>query len=300
MNLARASKEKTSRRPGPRQQWLLAYNCQVMGLGNCLNLMSDEIDVEYYDPAGFRKQAHILDKRLGDFDRILVAPQLEANLNVDFGRHPDLWRIPTISFSAYHPDICYLLESRNSLKGPLGDYHSLITYAAHRIGLDERTTAGLYRADVYEALGYFDRWDRARNTLLGAFAEHGLDIAPHFVHWSRSGPFMYSINHPRLHCVRDVARTILARAGLQASYSDALPHDNLANGPIYPIYPEIGSRLGVEGNYLFKPGGKYQFIRLKAFITASFQVYRENRDAVVRPEFALLLEQAISTVEAAS
>jgi hypothetical protein len=287
------------RRPGQRQQWLLVYNCQVMGLGNCLNLMCDDIDVEYYDPAGYRKHARILQRRLDDFERVLVAPQLERSLDTDFSGHPGFWRVPTLSFNAYHPDICYLLESGKALKGALGDYHSLIAYAAFRAGLNERSTLALYRADVYAALGYFDRWDRARGTLLAAFAEQGLDISQHFMRWSRNGPFMYSINHPRLPCVRDVARCVLARAGLEASYLDPMPHDNLANGPVYPIYPEIAARLGVEGSYLFKPGGKYEFIRLEAFVASSFQLYREHRDLVVRPEFAHLLEKAMPIVEAA-
>jgi hypothetical protein len=299
MNPIPAGAERAGRRHGERQRWLLVYNCQVMGLGNCLNLMCDDIDVEYYDPAGFRKHAGSVGERLSSFDRVLVAPQLETGLEFDFSRHPEVWRIPTIAFNAYHPDTCYLLDSGKSLKGPLGDYHSLIAYAAHRAGLGERATVALYRADTYQALGYFERWDHARATLLGAFSEHGLDIAQAFVHWSRSGPFMYSINHPRLHCVRDVARSILGRAGLEASYLDPLPHDNLANGPVYPIYPEIGTRLGAAGHYLFKLGGAYRFIRLEDFIAASFQVYREHRGATVRPEFSRLLDQAMPVVEAA-
>lgn len=285
-------------RHGVRQPWLLLYNCQVMGLGNSLNLLCEDVDVEYFDPGSFRKQGKAILHRLPGFDRILVAPQLEHELGEEWIGSAKVWRIPTISFSAYHPDICYLLDSGSALKGPLGDYHSLIAYAAFSCGLSEARARDLYQEPIYERLGYFDRWDRERSTLLGNFAGHGFDIAAKFVDWSRNGPFMYSFNHPRVRCVRDVAEAILARAGLEPAYRDALPHDNLANGPIFPVYPEIAARLGVEGSLLFKLGGKYQFIRLDEFLAESFRIYRANPRIGIRPEFARILQRAIDTIRA--
>lgn len=285
-------------RHGLRQPWLLLYNCQVMGLGNSLNLLSDEIDVEYFDPGSFRKQGNSILNRLQGFDRILVAPQLESELGEEWLGNDKIWRVPTISFNAYHPDICYLLDSGSSLKGPLGDYHSLIAYGAFKCGLSEASTRDLYHEAIYERLGYFDRWDHARSTLLQNFASHGFDIAAKFVDWSRGGPFMYSFNHPRVRCVRDVAEAILARAGLEPAYRDALPHDNLANGPIFPVFPEIAARLGVEGSHLFKLGGKYQFIRLDEFISESFRIYRASPRIGIRPEFARMLQRAVENIKA--
>ena len=297
MNLLRAFAGKAAPKPDYRQQWLLAYNCQATGLGNCLNLMSDAINVEYYDPVDFRKHAKKLQERMASFDRVLVAPQFEHSLGVDFSQCAEVWRIPTIAFSAYHPDICYLSADNKPLKGPLGDYHSLIAYAAFRVGLDPQHAAALYREEIYAALGYLGRWDRIRDRLLESFREHGLDISEAFVNWSRGEPFMYSLNHPRIHCLRDLAQCILTRAGLESSYRSALPHDNMANGPIYPVFPEIGARLGVDGNYLFKVGGKYQFLRLEAFITASFELYRTHRSVSVAPGFTRQLERALRVVE---
>jgi hypothetical protein len=270
-----------------------------MGLGNSLNLLSDEIDVEYYDPGSFRKQGKTILNRLQSYDRILVAPQLERELGEEWASHEKVWRVPTISFNAYHPDICYLLDSGSSLKGPLGDYHSLIAYAAFACGRSEARALALFRESIYENLGYFQRWDPARKALLDNFTDHGLDIAATFVEWSRNGPFMYSFNHPRVHCVRDIAVAILARAGLAPVYRDALPHDNLANGPIFPVYPEIAARLGVDGSYLFKVGGKYQFIRLEEFVSESYRIYRDHPRIGIRPEFARMLDKAMDVIKAA-
>lgn len=296
MSLTRTGK---SGRYGMRQPWLLLYNCQVMGLGNSLNLLSDEIDVEFHDPGSFRKQAKAILHRLQSYDRVLVAPQLEHQLGEEWVGHAKVWRVPTISFNAYHPDICYLLDSGSSLKGPLGDYHSLIAYAAFACGLTEARALALYRESIYGSLGYFERWDHARKALLDTFTDHGFDIAAKFVDWSRNGPFMYSFNHPRVHCVRDIAVAILARAGLAPVYWDALPQDNLANGPIFPVYPEIAARLGVGGSYLFKMGGKYQFIGLEEFVSESYRIYRDHPRIGIRPEFARILDEAMGVIRTA-
>lgn len=292
-----SSGTRTNSKPTGRQRWLLVYNCQVLGLANCLNLSCDEIEVEHYDPTSFRAKSSALLERVGDFDRILVAPHLEAELAGHVQACPDTWVVPTITFDAYHPDMCYLMDSGKVLKGPMGDYHSSIAYAAFCNGFSAQEARLLYRESVFADLGYFDRWDRARSTLLDAFRQRGFPLDARQVEWSRNEPFMYSVNHPRIHCVRDVARSILERAGLEATYTDALPHDNLANGPIFPVYPEIASALSVSGSYLFKRGGHYAFLRLPEFIDASFELYR-NRAISIHPKYEQALGLAMQVVEA--
>lgn len=99
-----------------------------------------------------------------------------------------------------------------------------------------------------------------------------------FVRWSRSGPFMHSVNHPKITVQLDIARMLLSRTGLQIMESGIIPHDNLTNGPVFPLYPEIGARLGVAGSYNFKGGGSYRAKDLKQFVSESFTVYRSAGD----------------------
>lgn len=286
---------RTGAKPTARQRWLLVYNCQVMGLGNCLNLMCDDVDVEAYDPAAFQKQSATLLERRDEFDRVLVSPKLEVNLAIDRSLFPGFWSIPTIFFHAYHPDLCHLLVDGKPLKGPMGDYHSLIAYAAFRRGLSVRQTLRLYREEVYAALGYLGVWDDARDTLLRQFRDANVPLEPHFRNWSRNGPFMYANNHPRIHAIRDVAKAILGSAGLDATYTDALPHDNLANAPIFPVYPEVASTLGVEGSYRFKPAGYGGFIDLEAFVTRSHGLYGQV-DATIHPLHQSLFETTLPMI----
>jgi hypothetical protein len=280
-----------------RQKWLLLYNCQGIGLANCLNLLNDEIHVEFYEPTAFRKHASDLRARMDAFSRILVAPQCEHLLPAGILNRETTWRIPTIFFNAYHPDICYLRSRGKSLKGPLGDYHSAIAFGAYRKGMDAKRIRELYTEDSFSKLGYFNYWDHSKNLLLGSFSEAGFDLSAKFVDWTRQGAFMYSNNHVRIHCLLDVARAILHRAGEAADYAETAPHDNLANGPVYPIYPEIGRRLGVDGSYLFKVGGEYRYIRMEEFLSLSIDLYASTRDVEVIPTHQKMLERTIAFLE---
>lgn len=280
----------------PCESWLLLFNCQVLGLGNSLNLLSDEIRVEHYDPAAFRKNADDVLQRWDAFERVLVAPKLEPLLPPELRSAEKVWSVPTIRFDAYHPDICYLANQGEPFKGPMGDYHSTIAYAAFRHGLPLDAALRLYNERIYSQLGYFDRWDVARRRLLEQFDAAGLDLRPHFAGWSRTGAFMYSFNHAHVRCLHDVAKAVLHRAGKTIAFEHLTPHDNLLNGPVFPIYPEIASRLGVQGNYLFKLGGQYRFIRLEEFVSQSYERYAQFPEAAPMPEFAGPVELALDVV----
>lgn len=134
----------TASQAASRESWLLIFNCQVLGLANSLNLLTDEVRVEHYDPAGFRNNSDDVLRRWDTYDRVLVAPQLLSLLPEEFAGSEKIWKIPTISFNAYHPDICHLRSEGKSFKGPLGDYHSCLGYAAFRLGLSVDEACRLY------------------------------------------------------------------------------------------------------------------------------------------------------------
>lgn len=280
-----------------RAPWLLIYNCQASGLGHCLNLMCGEIEVDHYDPTGFTAHRERILERLDSYERILVAPKLETRFEADLAPAKDrIWRLPTIYFDGYHPDICFVSAAEKNLDAVLGGYHSLIAYAAFRAGLSEDRTRALYTHATYAGLGYFQRWEAAWTRLLAAFGSHGFDLSGRRAEWSRAGAFMHTVNHPRMHCLRNLALAILDRAGHKASYLEAMPHDNLANGPIYPVYPEIAVRLGIEGSYLFKPGGEYRYLQLDEFIAASFAIYRSAQAHDIRHDHAERFAAAIAGI----
>lgn len=259
-----------------RAPWLVIFNCQADGLAHCLSLLDPGIEVTHFDPEKFASHGAALMGRLDRYERILVAPFMEHQFKLDFGARDNVWRVPSFVFFGYHPDLSYVSLTDGLCRGPLGQFHSTLAYAAFRNGIGEVAAAELFREEVFEALGYFAAWDEARDTMLGAFRHHGFSLDGAFARWSATGPFMHTPNHPAIRCLHDLAKTILIRAGRQSATTGIIPHDNLAHGPIFPVYPEIGTRLGVAGHYMFKAGGGYHLMDFDEYLAACFRIFRAN------------------------
>lgn len=279
-----------------RSRWLLLFNCQAHGLAHCLNLMCDEIEVEHHDPVGIARHRERIAEALSGFDRIVVAPQVadDPATGLDLDAQGDrVLRVPTLYFSGYHPDTCYVDGGeRRPLRGPIGEYHSVIAYAAFLHGRSEAQAIDLYRESTFQSLLYFTRWDLAWRRMGTAFSQHGFDIARLRPAWSRRGPFMYTVNHPRIECLHDLALMILERTGHKARYLDSLPADNLAIGPVLPVFPAIAGRLGCRGSELFKLPGAYRHITLEEYVAGSYAAYRQAPVHRIRGDYASVLSQA--------
>ena len=283
-------------RPAPRP-WLLLFNCQAIGLANCLSLLSSEIAVETHDTLTLGDHRDEVLASIDRYDRVLVSPGIETLFQLDLGERANVWRLPNLHFGAYHPDACVLAQEGELSTGPLGLYHSALAYAAFRCGMDEAQAVGLFNADSYRALGYFDRWAADRDQLIAGFRNRGFAIGPAFVGWSRRGPFMHTPNRPKIECLLDVARMVLTRAGLPVHDSGHVPIDNLANGPGFPVYPEIAARLGVRGSYLFKEEMRCVQLDLEQFVAECFAQYRTCADIEPTwPSFRTVIDNAIHYV----
>lgn len=281
----------------PARRWLMVYNCVHVGLQNCLGLLHGDLQVDALDFASFEARGAEFASRLDGYDRIVTAPHFVANAVTDFRRHAPVSQLPLTAFEAYQPDLCYLTVDDQVLRGPMFDYHSKIVVAAWRKGLSPTEARALFTGAHYERFGYLGIWDACKAFYLGSYAEHGLDLAPRFPGWSREGAFMHSVNHPAIRVVADIARALLAQDGLEARETDFLPHDNLKNAPVWPVYPEIAEALGVRGSLLFKQHNAYRFLDLGEFIDASYALLsRHPRESVkVFPMY----EHAMARIEAA-
>src|SRR3546814_8173085 len=101
---------------------------------------------------------------------------------------------------------------------------------------------------------------------LSGFEKHGITMTPYCNEWGRQGAFIHTVNHTRVNCIRDVAKALLAESGMRPIDSCVLPHDNLLNSAMFPVYPEIGEVYGVSGSYNFKINGEYRFMTLEQMI----------------------------------
>lgn len=278
-------------------RWLVVFNCQGQGLANCLQIMGN-VSVDYHDHASILQHKESVLARLDTYDRVIVAPWVEEQAQLGIGDLPNVWHVPPFYFDGYQPDFCWLTGAAGNLIGPLGNCQSIIARTAYLCELSESQAVSLYREDVYARLGYFAHWHHARELVISQYAAHGFDVRQMFVDWSRRMPFVHMGAHPKIFVLNDIARMLLDRDGLELHDAGILPHDNLVNGPVFPVYPEIASRLGLAGNYTFKCGGKYETMKLEAFVGASFRAFADFGEASPTDMFQSRLSAAINFIKA--
>jgi hypothetical protein len=270
--------------PDGRERWLLLFNCQTTGLTNCFNLLNPGFNVEGADIWRFNEDPDRYNMRIRDYFRVVAHPEFTQHAAFRKDDAPHLTILPEVFFEAYHPDLGYFNDEHGQpVSGPLNHYQSIIAAAGYNNGLSPEETLALYHARTYEAGRYFGLWVPARDRLVAKFASFGLDIRPAFLRWGLRSPFMYGSNHPRIEVLHDVARIFMESHGVTTFDGGIRPADNLANGPCFPVYPEIGESLGVEGTYLFKVISRYSYMTLEEFVRASFEVYSRHPRGTLQP-----------------
>ncbi|MFE1601478.1 WcbI family polysaccharide biosynthesis putative acetyltransferase [Methylobacterium sp. ID0610] len=271
--------------PGPRIA--VIGNCQGRGLAAALGLLCPGSRVRLLPTGRLRRIARDADALAEDLrgsDLVLsqsfpdaVLPGGVAALRA---RLPQTRLFPTLVFPGFHPDTIYVGEDAALVPSPLGLYHSAIAAFGFLCGLDEARTTGLFREEVFARLGYLDIWDGAARAMRDAAAEEGFPLDRELLLWSRRGCFMLNVNHPKLFVLGDIARRLLAEAGLPVRDVDPETYlaDDLLRDVVWPVYPPLAERYGVAGSYLFK--GKASgaalpdLYDLPAFVAASFRIYR--------------------------
>jgi Polysaccharide biosynthesis enzyme WcbI len=257
-------------------RWLVISNCQALGLANCLSLLLTDVHVDQYDMASYLKKKDTVDPLVKFYDRIIVHADLRAKHGDVFDESENVRWLPSVLFSAWHPDLTYLLGRGEIVHGPLGDYHSALVISAFKLGLAASEVKRLFNPELYDRLGFFRLWEAERATLCQEFADGGVDISADFVRWSRTGVFMHSVNHPKIYVLADIAKRIAETYSAELRTSGVMPHDNLTAGPVFPVYPELAERYCVPGgSYMFKPPGTYNLLGIDDFIEGSYAAYEQ-------------------------
>lgn len=275
---------------------LLLGNCQTRGLGRLMRAMIGDAETTAIEllPEAVKKiqsrDAEIV-KLISESDLIFVhhdgfTPQiLENTYPSDF---PKVRLIPKIGFAAFHPDMDYIEDAeRNHVLGPLGAYHSSLAFFCWKNNVTPADTLKLFCEKTYQTLGYFDYWAPAKKMLLDEELFTHISLELMVEKWEQRGCWMYSLNHPKLFVLVDIAKTLLKREGIEIlpgveEYVD----DEMNTENVWPVYPEIAKRLGLEGHYLFKRATPsvlrdmpVPMMTLEQFIDESFKAYSKySRD----------------------
>lgn len=201
-------------------------------------------------------------------------------------------QIPVIVFPAFHPDLVYVGDladpsGRGHVRTGLGPYNSALALYGYLSDLSVEETLRLFDGDVYAGLGYGAMWDGAAEGLLSLGRDASYDLSEDVLRWSRRGAFMHSVNHPKMFVACDLARGLLAKAGIPFSDLDLESYvpDELLRQGTWPIYPEVGERYGIPGGYVFVGRGQTpRVLDLRGFVETSFAAYAKRRRAELRCE----------------
>jgi len=189
---------------------------------------------------------------------------------------PSVVRVPAIGFAAFHPDLCY---AQNLATGELTAYHynSAIAVWAYKHRLDIEDTARLFNRANFRRLGYFDAWATSVAYLKQAFESYQLasDFDRFFLNVQRTGAFMHSINHPKIHVLVRLVKIISMRMGRDASVLEkSVDVDDALCGTVWPLYPEIAHELALGGgSYTWKLNPLLVFEGIRNYLEYSFKAY---------------------------
>lgn len=248
----------------------------------------------YLHPGKVTQQPELLHKALGEAAVVFatVGPLAnEIRAKADAAGRPDLpvLHSPKFFFMGFHPDVAFPSSAAGERRElPMGNANSAILLAAWRDGLSVKEAVSLFRDEVYDSLGYYDAFAVSRDLLIRECASAGFDVVPLIARWMADGPFVYLPLHPKIGPLNDATMALLDGAGLLAeSEKREAPDDDLARNIIWPVYPEIAQRLGIPGDYVFRPKQqkhapeRSQPLDLDSFVERTFACYAE-----APPEFA--------------
>ena len=274
-------------------------NCQAEYVAQCIRFLAPGCEADPYVILATGASTSEFDKiakRLAAYDCLLAQPQFRENISARSVSARNLNRIiyyPDICFTAYHPDLVYIPRNTppfdSMVNSPVGHYHSALAFLCYSLGLDVEQTVARFNEKIFARLGYLANafWTSSAQGLLDSGRAAQFPLEPYFRSWVRRGCFMYSVNHPKLFVLADLAAGALASCGVTTNprlCDDYVP-DHVKMGPVWPVYPEVAVRFGLDGCYRYKgvsaAGRPGPYFDLKEFIQASFAIYRNYRPAEI-------------------
>lgn len=262
-------------------------NCQGEGISAALKSMNPALDTSFVFSTEIQKGAVDVNKMFHEMDFVLT--QKNIINEVPDGMESKLRFFPNIIFDGYHPDITFLRGQRKgggiveTITNDMVIYHSSIAFFGYYFDLSIEDTLTYYNHYVASRLGYFERWNSAREALLAEGEAVGMPLGAEFYRWASQGCFMYSSNHPHLRVLVDISRRIMNMLNLEIVHSNITDYlaDKLKTMPVWPLYPPIARKLGLHGDYTFKRHEPHGLITLREFVERSYAIYDQyERDSL--------------------
>jgi len=254
----------------PRERWILLSNCQTLSLARAITAVAETVECEACDAWQMAGRLEADPDYFRTFDFMLVLANLRDFPGFPADRLPDHVDVPCFNFTGYHPDCCYVSAAGERIQdGLIGPYHSMIALAGYKEQIGPEATARFFNDRLFEQAGYYRQWLAQRDRMIARFAEYGWDISGVFRKAGRGRSFMHTVDHPDIVLFIELAKVILRRLERPCREDASLPIDTLAEVS-WPVYPEVGERLGIAGSYRFRPAHRYDALDLAEYLEEAF------------------------------
>jgi|ERR1700679_931891 hypothetical protein len=121
-----------------REKWLVISNCQTVGLANSLALLCPHADINMCDYWSFKAAPDAWRNKIPEYDQLIINPEIQELGLIDFSAMANVTWVPAIQFRAFHPDLLNVFHAGQSVKSPMDDYHSVLIFAAYKLGFDAK------------------------------------------------------------------------------------------------------------------------------------------------------------------
>lgn len=262
-------------------------NCQAPGVARSVRFFLPGASVSHFrynDIKSVDRLSAVADELKG-FDLILSQytenpffESLDSSRLLERGLNAKSF--PPVVFQGFHPDMTYLRYSGKELTGPLDTYHSRLVAACFLKGIEAAEVLDHFNAFNFARFGYFDAYEQSVGLFTDRCSSFGIELGGYLDGWLRSGSFMHTINHPRVCVIAAIVYELLQGSGLNPiaySQADQLIPDDLQSGIIWPVYPEIASRLKIAGSMVFKHAvirGEFKYLQAQQLVNEYYEKYR--------------------------
>ena len=120
-------------------------NCQAASVAKCVRFLVPGSEVDAYillDDISRAAELQKVAKRLSSYDYILAQPRAAKTISASGASAKRIVHYPSIEFTAFHPDMVYILRTASGtdliLRSPVGDYHSALAFFCYSVGLNYR------------------------------------------------------------------------------------------------------------------------------------------------------------------
>lgn len=257
---------------------LVSTNCQTEGIAEAISVMLPNDRIHILNIPESRTNTDYLKVALDKGISVLITSD-ELCKTDEFKKElgsSKIFFIPKIAFSAFHPDIVYVKNSKGiNVRCLDSDYHSAICFWAWKNNLDAEQTVRLFSEKTYVDLGYMDNWNESLAHLKERIRGTDIDFNRLWSRIKRRLPFMFSFNHPNIFVLSELAKQIAVKLGADEAIYDQPLHNLLTeklDAIRWPVYPPIAIKYGIEGMYCWKIRGQ-KYNSLHDYVSSALDNY---------------------------